>query len=473
MAEFPTSTFEKGVVTAVYVGPASLGEIAAQLSAARIDYVPERLPQNSVVVRRISGGLDKVADSYALCYPFFSSHISMPVKPAETVWIIFDRAQKNIGYWLSRVHGDETAEDVNYSHYDRTFSDSKIEITTAEKAGVASNTVPVDDFPNVSLQKNSAGNSYDLILSASSYSYANTRLEPVPRYFKNPGDLVFQGSNNATIALTTDRGWAPSEEPQEFADSNSTYAPQPFSGAVDAVVGRSRWLSLNETDRRTTPTTRVNRRGFTEVSKRISDNPTLLPAEGDPDFLDDAARFYITMKSEVDYNFGLFELTPSLFDGGESPPDVIGSSAVMKADEIRIIARTDVDHAISGSIRIIKEGAKDDDLSAIIMQPDGLLQISAREIHLGRSSADGGLEEGDSDAPGTSQPYVKYKQLEDLLKAVMSDIKSFCDTVSTHTTPGYGAPSPQLNSAASTLKSAMDSREGEIKNIKSVRIFGE
>ena len=145
----------------------------------------------------------------------------------------------------------------------------------------------------------------------------------------------------------------------------------------------------------------------------------------------------------------------------------------MKADEIRIIARTDVDHAISGSIRIIKEGAKDDDLSAIIMQPDGLLQISAREIHLGRSSADGGLEEGDSDAPGTSQPYVKYKQLEDLLKAVMSDIKSFCDTVSTHTTPGYGAPSPQLNSAASTLKSAMDSREGEIKNIKSVRIFGE
>jgi hypothetical protein len=107
------------------------------------------------------------------------------------------------------------------------------------------------------------------------------------------------------------------------------------------------------------------------------------------------------------------------------------------------------------------------------MQPDGILQISAKEIHLGRSSADGGLEEGDSDAPGTSQPYVKYKQLEDLLKAIIADVKSFCDTVSTHTTPGYGAPSVQLNQAASSLKSAMEARESEIPNIKSKRIFGE
>ena len=61
----------------------------------------------------------------------------------------------------------------------------------------------------------------------------------------------------------------------------------------------------------------------------------------------------------------------------------------------------------------------------------------------------------------------------DLLKAVIADVKSFCDTVSTHTTPGYGAPSVQLNQAASALKSAMESRESEIPNLKSKRIFGE
>ena len=109
----------------------------------------------------------------------------------------------------------------------------------------------------------------------------------------------------------------------------------------------------------------------------------------------------------------------------------------------------------------------------IVMHPDGLIQISGRQIHLGRSSADGGLEEGDSDAPGTSQPYVKYKQLEDLLKAIIADIKSFCDTVNTHTTPGYGAPSVQINQAVSSLKSAMETRESEIPQIRSTRIFGE
>jgi len=55
----------------------------------------------------------------------------------------------------------------------------------------------------------------------------------------------------------------------------------------------------------------------------------------------------------------------------------------------------------------------------------------------------------------------------------MADIKSFCDTLNTHTTPGYGAPSPQINQAASSLKSAMGTREGEIVNLKSKRIFGE
>ena len=107
------------------------------------------------------------------------------------------------------------------------------------------------------------------------------------------------------------------------------------------------------------------------------------------------------------------------------------------------------------------------------MLPDGTVHISGKEIHIGRSSTDGGLGEGDSDAPGTSQPYVKYKQLEELLKAIIADVKSFCDTVNTHTTPGYGAPSIQINQAVSALKSAMETRESEIPNIRSKRIFGE
>jgi len=473
MSEFSKVTFEKGVVTAIHTGPDSLSEIATQLTAAKISVPLERIPRGSVVVRRVTRGADQAGSSYTLCYPFFSSHISMPVKPSEMVWVIFDRDGTSIGYWISRVHGDETSEDVNFSHFDRNNSDSKQESTTATKVGLVPSPPAVDDFPNISLAKTPEGNSYDLILSGTSQSLSQTVFEPVPRYIKRPGDLVMQGSNNATIALTTDHGWAVEQDPGESPTPASAESPASFSGTIDIVAGRSRWLSTGEVEGRTLPPVRLNRRNFTEVSKRIADFESISPTEGDPDFLDDAARVYVSQQTDVDYNFNTLNSTPSTFETAEPPIDYSGASVAVKADHLRFIARSDVDRSVNGSIRIIKEGAKDDDLSAIVMSPDGILQISAKEIHLGRSSADGGLEEGDSDAPGTSQPYVRYKQLEDLLKAIIADVKSFCDTVSTHTTPGYGAPSVQLNQAASTLKSAMESREGEIPNLKSKRIFGE
>jgi hypothetical protein len=465
--------FEKGVVIGIYTGPDSLSEISEQLTKARIDIPVERIPRNSVVVRRISRGLDQGGDSYSLCFPFLSSHILMPVKPAEVVWLIFDRDSRTTGYWISRVHGDLTAEDVNYTHFDRAFSDIKIETTTASKAGAVSTATAADDFPNISLAKTTGSNGYDLILSGASFSYGNIALEPVPRYSKSPGDLILQGSNNATIALTVDKGWSFAEEPADSSQTVSAQTPTAYRGTVDIVAGRSRWLSAGEANHRTVPPTRTNRRGFSEVSKRISDYDSTLPVEGDPDFHDDASRLYVTTTTEVDYNFNLYEQTPSLFSTGEPPENASGSSAVVKADEVRLIARTDTEREIAGSLRIVKEGVKDSDLSAIVMLPDGTVHISGKEIHIGRSSADGGLGEGDSDAPGTSQPYVKYKQLEELLKAIIADVKSFCDTVNTHTTPGYGAPSIQINQAVSALKSAMETRESEIPNIRSKRIFGE
>lgn len=466
--------FQKGVVTSVYLGPQSLAEFSSQLSVAKINVSLERIPRNSVIVRRISRGADTSGSSYSLCYPFFSSHISLPVKPGEVVWVIFDRDGNTFGYWMSRVHGDETAEDVNYSHYDRARVDEKQTVSTSTKAGAAPPTPPApDDFPNISLAKSTGSNGYDLILSGATYSYSHIALEPVPRYYKNPGDLIIQGSNNSTISLTTDRGWPAAVDPASVKASNSAYKPKEFAGTIDIVAGRSRWLSVSGSGGRTTPITRKNRRNFEEVSKRINDFKTAVPSEGDPDFYEDAARVYVTSKTNVDYNFNVSSFTPATFLDDAPPPDAGGSAVVARADEIRIISRRDEERGITGSIRFIKEGTRDDSLSAILMHADGVVQISAKEIHLGRAPSDGGLQEGDSDAPGTSQPYVKYKQLEDLLKAIIADVKSFCDTVSTHTTPGYGAPSVQLNQAASALKSAMESRESEIPNLKSKRIFGE
>jgi hypothetical protein len=100
-----------------------------------------------------------------------------------------------------------------------------------------------------------------------------------------------------------------------------------------------------------------------------------------------------------------------------------------------------------------------------------LISVSGSKIFLGRTKDDDGA--GGGPGPGEGQPYVKYQQLEDLLKAIIGDIKTFCNTLATHITPGYGAPSPQILSAQAALKAAMATRESEIASIKSERIFGE
>jgi hypothetical protein len=59
----------------------------------------------------------------------------------------------------------------------------------------------------------------------------------------------------------------------------------------------------------------------------------------------------------------------------------------------------------------------------------------------------------------------------------MQDIMTFCDTLKTHTTPGYGAPSPQINIAAEALKTSIQSRklafDSSALDINSKSVFGE
>ena len=144
----------------------------------------------------------------------------------------------------------------------------------------------------------------------------------------------------------------------------------------------------------------------------------------------------------------------------------------MKSDEVRIIATKNEDEDINGTIRIVKQGTKDDDLATICLLSDGTVQISGSKIYLGRSTDDGGA--GGGPGAGESQPYVKYQDLEDVWNAFMDEMSTFCDTVLTHTTPGYGAPSPQLNQAVTELKANIAStHKPDIANVKSERIFGE
>lgn len=476
-SDTPNATsIEKGVVIDVFDG-FNANELFAQMQGSDSSFRSDRIPFNSCVVRMVSQGADATAASFVLAMPFFSSHLSMPVKIGETVWVLFDRNVKSIGYWLSRVHGDMTAEDVNFSHYDRSYApkiDASTGPGTVEKANKDTETTPpADDFPNLSLrQGKGSDNTYDSI--AQNNVSKSIKFEPVPRYIKRPGDLVLQGSNNTTISLTTDRGWKADEDPTEKV-SNAVSGALDYSGTVDIVAGRSRWIKDGEVSR-TIPEIRENTRKFKETVKDPSLIKKPVRTEGDPDFSIDASRVYVTMRSNVDTNFSLTEQFPRYPGEEEAPEPLIDIAAIVcKSDHVRIIARKDEQKQLNGSILLVKEGDKQEanDNCTIHMRSDGSVLISGSRIIIGRTKTDGGLADGPDDAPDNLQPYVKYKQLEDLLKSMMADIKEFCDTVNTHTTPGYGAPSIQINQAVTKLKSAMSTREGEITKIRSERIFGE
>lgn len=473
------------------------------------------IPRNACIVRPISQEYDKI-NSPLVSYPFFSSHLCMPVKPGEQVWIISEIASSvgNLPLWICRVPEPLQVEDVNFTHGDRRdfiFSSPSI----VENQENLENVVP--GFPN---SKNSlrqpmsentiqgpinTRNPYDKIIELSN-AYNNFTPEIVPKLTKRIGDLVLQGSNNTAIILGEDRG---SKKIVDLLDSyenvssnaSAEYLSLPnFKGTIDIVAGRGRYFeppvpttldSLSQepsdTQARSIINIRKNGMSYVENDKNPSaNNFGYLPREGDPDLLRDCSRIYISMKTDGDENFGIVSGSFNIPNGFENPIEAINESpfVALKSDEIRIIARKDADHEINGSIRIVKEGKNDEDLGAIVMLPDGTIQVSGTKIFIGRTPVDGG--NGTGPGPSESQPYVRYKDLEDLWNFFMDELDKFCDTMLTHTTPGYGNPSPQIIKAITELKNKIslpaaeedsDITSGGLKEsiirVKSKRIFGE
>lgn len=502
-------------------------------------------PRNSLIVKISTGGEARSSDvqkNLKVLYPLFSSHLALPCKPGEQVWAIYETdSVSGIGYWISRVTSPVHAEDLNYSHHDRRNDP----ISKEETEGVAGpEGKPIisknPGFPNGPVWAISHADSYTL-KEALGYEKLleltpeinDFVFEPVPRLTKRPGDLVIQGSNNACIILGTDRGWTDDSSPEPDSSNAHMSDPlEPGKGAIDIVVGRGRinvsledlagteqiesaWPETPEgekllagpgqTPERTEPQITMNSRMYFETDKNLSEitdgvsnglptrqsegeeyTEVTNAAEGDPDFVNDASRLYLTMKSNPDQDFTITSLNvPSLMDGAlEASTD--RAAAVLKSDEVRIIARKIGDKSptigsqpsgknkaepYNGSIRLIKEGESSDDAAAIYMLPDGSVQISGSKIFIGKSKDDDGV--GGGPGPGNSQPYVKYQDLEDLWNDLMQALEDYCMKVATHTTPGFGFPSPQLLDACTGLMSSLIELRPKIANVKSERIFGE
>jgi len=521
----PRRIFERAVVIDVLADPANRSEEDALLTDMRGNIADDYFtaPRNSILTRIINDGRGKAPDNF-ICYPFFSSHFALPVKPGEQVWIFFESLGEETtqAFWLSRIAEAVFVEDPNYTHGDRRYSrdaPSQKEAGADDGSGNPPYTEPRNlKFPNgaspvdfdaqtLSYKKLKADQQVDayatLVQDAKEKSYT---IEPVPRLTKRPGDLVVQGSNNTAVILGTDRGWDVSTRPNESLTSNSVAAAPSLlkRGAIDIVAGRGRYFQssdaingkLERPNNSTRPQIAKNTKGF-ETDKNIAvlggdaNKGNLLsnPTEGDPDFLVDAARVYVSEQSKIDIKLGTFgQSMPKPFEGETKA--VEGSAVAVKSDHIRIVARKtkikttdgkepDEVADINGTIRIVKEGNPGEDLAMISIAADGTIFISGAKIFFGRQKDDKGA--GTGPGPGESQPYVKYQQLEDLLTKTYDNLIDFITGLQTNfgtnATPGFGGPNPALiktglNECTQAL-TALNSRKSEIKEIKSARIFGE
>jgi hypothetical protein len=307
----------------------------------------DMIPRNSIIAERVQqmGESDYTSE---LLFPFFSSHLALPIKAGEQVWVFYEGhppGQRDNGFWISRIQERRDVEDVNFTHSDRRFFGPPKKPKAGELAGVKEgDDVPRLSFPNglntgptLSLSSVDGQDGYDAIYESAAASGLQI-TEPVPRYTSRPGDLTLQGSNNELINLGFVRTGAADSLP---ADEEGNVATG--QGAIDIVVGRGK------PDTPTAPVVGVNTRELEETDKTISASENI--EEGNPSFEHDAARIYLAMKMNVDQDFtitlpeGSQEFT--LGGGGEGEAGINSSEAdksaiVIKADQIRLIVRKDI-----------------------------------------------------------------------------------------------------------------------------------
>jgi len=411
----PNSLFYRAVVVEVLndlsrLTDERLAELKASVSNPTLI---DAAPRNSTIVRIISGAADRKGASAILCYPFLPPYLSLPIKPGEQVWIMFENESVSMamGYWFWRITEPVHVDDVNYTHGDRKFSSSSTP-TTSEKAEGTTDTTP--GFPNGAgtpdTQSLKSEDDYETIINESE-SYSDFTPEAVPRFTKRPGDHVLQGSNNTLIVLGEDRtGAASKDETKEAA------------GAIDIVVGRGRSES-------TAASAIENTRGNEETDKNSSlTGGAENDAEGDPDLINDDARVLVTMNADGDDNL---ELEYPDIDGESVEPVSAAPYVIVKSNEIRIVARKNADEGINGSIKIVKEGTEGEDKAVIVIQSDGSILISGPKVSLGTGDTDDTqvLIGNDSDA----EHLVKGETLE-------SKLNSLVDALNAHTHPTAVGP---------------------------------
>jgi len=327
----------------------------------------ETMPANSIFAYLIDDNQSKDNPKLAVCYPFFPSHIALPMKPGEYVWIICEDIKgTKYYYWMCRKPSTRQIEDVNYSNYERLPAINEVIDSQFSSGGTASSdyeeAFSLDekrDFSQQGYVRNSSNFPISMeSIIKNSYAYSKEFTgEPVPRIAKDCGDLLIQGSNNSGIHLTTEKFTDELliDKSRFYAGTGNESPPQrkPLSAAVDIFVTRKKSSIENIAD--TLPETSLSNDhskikaqtnncsndyfNFVENNKIadiMNNDMNIYDAElndNQSDATDVGARLYMSHICDVDNTFG------SNFDVLSTH---LGPSIVTYAQHNRVIGASDV-----------------------------------------------------------------------------------------------------------------------------------
>jgi hypothetical protein len=218
-------------------------------STSNIQEKISTLPPGTIFSKEINSGKIYVS------LPFFSSHLKIPVKVGEYVWVYEEENSLNStnsicnSYWLSRIHGLYTSEDVNYTY---NIRDNILKIQDI----VNNNKKLKDIFIKQPTNKFFQFSDGYKLSSAKDYQEKGY-MTSIPRYYSNEKDFTIQGSNNTLITLTNLSG-----KSGNYEKSNSK------EGKILITSGRGKYFTKNSGSIKTKTINNLNKSiNKTESSK--------------------------------------------------------------------------------------------------------------------------------------------------------------------------------------------------------------
>ena len=185
----------------------------------------KKLPAETVfVVKKVSSNNNNSTHSFLISIPFVSSHLGLPIKIGETIWLQEINEVSDVesffeinAYYLGRAHSYFTTEDAGYCYADRedeifninrkSFNSSRLEKNKNVKQKLL--TIKEGNSKANSIFVHSAvGDGSELKYINNKNSYIKNSIEKYDirastKFIKNPEDAVFQGTYNNMISLTS------------------------------------------------------------------------------------------------------------------------------------------------------------------------------------------------------------------------------------------------------------------------------